>query len=185
LAKLKSTRLAALPDLAPEALELTGEITAAVDAGIAEAREAVATMRLGGEGQESLRELLSRTLADFEDRFGLAVEFECESELATPPPRALAETLRITHEALTNVRRHADATVVRVRGAVDERAGAEVHDNGGLIRAVNDRVRDRRHARAGRLIGGELQVESAQHKGTRGHPRCCQPAPHRAPVAVS
>jgi signal transduction histidine kinase len=171
LAKLKATRLAALPELGPEARTLSDEVTAAVDAGIAEARQAVATMRAPSATNVSLRELLSRALEDFEDRFGLCVELDCDAELPALPSRAEAEALRIMQEALTNVRRHADATVVRVRGGVDEgRLVLEVRDNG---RGFDpDTVGDGAFGLAGMReraaqIGAELDIESAPRRGTR------------------
>ena len=171
LAKLKATRLAAQPELGPEARALTEEVTAAVDAGMAEAREAVAMMRAAWETGESLRELLARSLGDFEDRFGLSVEFDCGADLPALSSRAEAETLRIVGEALTNVRRHADATVVRVRGGVDDgRLVLEVRDNGRGFDPGS--VGDAAYGLAGMReraaqIGAELEIESAPRKGTR------------------
>ena len=171
LAKLKVTRLATQPELGPEARALTDEVTAAVDAGMAEAREAVATMRAAWGTSESLRELLSRSLDDFEDRFGLSVEFDCGADLPALSSRAEAETLRIVGEALTNVRRHADATVVRVRGAVDDgRLVLEVRDNGrgfdpGSIGDTAYGLAGMRE-RAAR-IGAQIEIESAPRRGTR------------------
>jgi signal transduction histidine kinase len=171
LAKLKAGRLAALSDLGPEATALTDELGEAIDAGLAEARQAVAAMRLVGEPVGTLRRLLSQSADDFADRFGLRVEFECVSDLPPLPPRAQAEALRIAQEALTNVRRHADATVVRVRAAVEE---------GRLIVAVGDNGRGFDPDAVGQpayglasmreraaLIGGELRIDSALQEGTR------------------
>ncbi len=170
LAKLKATRLAAQPELAAESRALTDEVTAAVDAGIAEAREAVAAMRLLGEPGASFRELLSRMLEDFEDRFGLAVEFECAADLRALSARTEAEVLRIAQEALTNVRRHADATLVRVRAAVeDDQLVLEVKDNGrGFdVEAVGDSAYGLAGMRErGAAIGGRIGIASAPRRGT-------------------
>lgn len=171
LAKLKATRLAGQPELGAEARALGDEIAAAVDAGIAEARQMVATLRGSGATNGSLKELLSRSLEDFEDRFGLAVEWECPADLPALPARAEVELLRIVGEALTNVRRHADATVVRVRGVVDDgRLVLEVRDNGGGFDPASlgmdsfgvAGMRERAAA-----IGGRLEIESAPRQGTR------------------
>lgn len=171
LAKLKATRLAAQDDLGAEARALTDEVTAAVDAGISEARQAVATMRAPSETNGCLRELLSRALDDFEDRFGLPVEFDCDPDVPALPARSEAETLRIVQEALTNVRRHADATVVRVRGALDNGSLVlEVRDNGcGFDPGSAGRSAYGLHGMRERAaqIGAEIEIESAPRKGTR------------------
>lgn len=171
LAKLKATQLAAQRDLGPEARALTEEVTFAVDAGIAEARHAVAAMRLPAEMNGGLRELLERSLEDFEDRFGLGVEVDCGPDLPALSAHAEAETLRIVQEALTNVRRHADATVVRVRARMDDgRLVLEVRDNGRGFDPGS--VGDAAYGLAGMreraaIIGGEIEIDSAPGKGTR------------------
>jgi signal transduction histidine kinase len=171
LAKLKAGRLAAQPDLGPEASLLANEVGVAIDAGLAEARQAVAAMRLAGEPAGTLRELLSHSADDFADRFGLRVEFECEEDLPPLAPRVQAEALRIAQEALTNVRRHADATVVRVRAAVaDGRLVLLVGDNGRGFdpAAVGDTAYGLASMRErAALIGGELRIDSAPQAGTR------------------
>ena len=171
LAKLKTGRLAALPDLDPEARALTGELIEAIDAGIAEAHQAMVAIRLFDDPTEGLAGLLARYTDDFADRFGLRVELECEPDLPLLSPRAQAESLRIMHEALTNVRRHADATVVRLRVGVE---------NGRLALMIGDNGRGFDAEAAGRgsfgltsmreraaLIGGELRIESRRQDGTR------------------
>jgi signal transduction histidine kinase len=171
LAKLKAGRLAALSDLGPEATALTYELAMAIEAGLVEAQQAVATMRLSGEPLCTLHDLLSRSVDEFADRFGVRAEFECAVDLPALTPRAQAEALRIAQEALTNVRRHADATVVRVRAAVDEgRLIVAVGDNG--CGFDPDAVGQNAFGLAGMreragLIGGELRIESAPQDGTR------------------
>jgi signal transduction histidine kinase len=171
LAKLKATRLAELPELGAEARALGEEIAAVVDLGIAEARQVVAALRGPDTKRGSLRELLASSLEDFEDRFGLAVEWECPEALPALPARAEVETLRIVGEALTNVRRHADATVVRVRAGVDDgQLILEVRDNGhgfdptapgnGGFGVAGMRERAAQ-------IGARLEIDSAPRRGTR------------------
>jgi two-component system nitrate/nitrite sensor histidine kinase NarX len=119
LAKLKIGRLSAMPATSSrEAKAVCDELTGAIDAGLADARQAVMALRLGSEPAVSLRELMAHYVDDFGDRFGLRAEFDCEGELPRLTPRAEAELLRIAQEALNNVVRHADATVVRVRAGV-------------------------------------------------------------------
>jgi signal transduction histidine kinase len=171
LAKLKIGRLSAMPDLGGEARTVCDELAGAIDAGLADARQAVMALRLGSEPVASLRELMARYVDDFGDRFGLRVEFECEGELPRLTPRAEAELLRIAQEALNNVVRHADATVVRVRvGVVDSHLELVVGDNGigfepfevtdGCFGLASMRER-------ALIIGGELTIDSRPQDGTR------------------
>ena len=171
LAKLKAGRLAALTDLGSEARALTAELDEAIDAGLAEAHQAVAAMRLFDEPTGSLSDLLSRCVDDFADRFGMRIEFTCESGLPTLPRRAQAEALRIVQEALTNVRRHADATVVRVRASIEDgRIVVAVGDNGcGFdLDAVGEAAFGlaSMQERAA-LLGAELRVDTRPRDGTR------------------
>jgi signal transduction histidine kinase len=170
LAKLKTGRLSALPDLGLEGRALAGELETAIDAGLADAQQAVAALRLSGEPAGSLYEVMSRSVDEFADRFGLRAEFECQPGLPQLPPRAQAEALRIAQEALNNVRRHADATVVRVKAAVEDgRLVLVVRDNGrgfdlGAVGRSAFGLASMRERAA--LIGGELHIESRPRDGT-------------------
>ena len=170
LAKLKAGRLAAIPGLGAEATALTEELDLAIEAGLVEAQQAVAALRMSSEHSGTLRELLSRTVDDFADRFGLRVQFECPEDLPSLTPSAQVEALRIAQEALTNVRRHADATVVHVKALIETgRLVVAVADNG---RGFDiDAVGDSAYGLAGMreragLIGGELRLVSAPLRGT-------------------
>lgn len=170
LAKLKVGHLATRAGMGPEAAALTDELSRAIDAGLAEAQQAVAAMRLSGEASGSLQDLLSRSVHEFSDRFGLRVEFECKGELPGLSARAQAEVLRIAQEALSNVRRHADATVVRVRAFVESnRLVVSVRDNGrGFDPALvgQDAFGLASMRERAELIGGELSTELAPGDGT-------------------
>ena len=114
---------------------------------------------------------MARYVDDFADRFGLRAEFQCAGELPRLTPRAEAELLRIVQEALNNVVRHADATVVRVRaGVVDAHLELVVADNGigfepsevkkGCFGLASMRER-------ALIIGGALAIDSRPQDGTR------------------
>ncbi len=172
LAKLTTGRLAGLADLGTEARALAGELSHTIDTGIAEAQQAIAALREPTEPTcSSFSELLSRCVYEFGDRFGLRVEFTCEQHLPQLTAPAQAEALRIAQEALNNVRRHADATVVRVRAGVESgRFVVVVGDNG---RGFNPDTVGRTafglasmRERAA-LIGGELRIDSRPLDGTR------------------
>jgi signal transduction histidine kinase len=108
---------------------------------------------------------------DFGDRFGLRAEFELVGEGPALSARAQAELLRILQEALNNVRKHADATVVRVRVSSDAgTASLVVTDNGRGFEPAE--VDDGRYGlqsmrERAELIGGRLAVESHPQDGTR------------------
>jgi signal transduction histidine kinase len=171
LAKLKTARLAAQPELGPEATALAGELGQAIDAGLADAQQAVAALRGSREPAGTLCDVMSRSVDEFADRFGLHVELDCQPDMPQLPARTQAETLRVALEALSNVVRHADATVVRVRASVEDgRLHLMVRDNGcGFdVGALGDdafglaSMRER-----AALIGGELRIDSRPSDGTR------------------
>ncbi|OGO53670.1 MAG: hypothetical protein A2V85_08015 [Chloroflexi bacterium RBG_16_72_14] len=171
LAKLKTGQLATWPGLPADALPLVEEAQAAIDTGLAEARQAVMALRLAAEHELGFHELMARYVEDFEDRFGLRVEFTSGGDTSRIAPRTQAEVLRIAQEALVNVRQHADATVVGVRLAIDgDQVSLRVVDNGrGFDVAAAKRSSFGLHAMRERatLIGGRVSVVSAPGEGTR------------------
>jgi signal transduction histidine kinase len=167
-AKLKHSRLAQLAGFAPEAQMLSDEVEGAIDNALAEARHAVAAMRQVSE-TGPLLDMLARHVDDFADRFALRAELAIHG----PPPeigaRAQAELLRIVQEAMTNVRKHADATVVRVDVTSDEELRLTVTDNGHGFQPENissgfglESMRQR-----AAIIGARLTVTSEPQNGTR------------------
>jgi signal transduction histidine kinase len=171
LAKLKAGRLATMLRRQPEAAALVEDLTAAVDSGLADARRAVRTLRSGKTAARlSLTAVLRDDVEDFSDRFGLPVELLCGGDLPALPARTQAEILRIVHEALTNVRRHADATLVRVRvDAIEGGVSLVVRDNGhGFVpaRVRRDRLGLASMRERAALVGGSLVVDTSPSDGT-------------------
>lgn len=168
-AKLKQSRLAQLVGFRDEAQRLNEEVEGAIDAALAEARHAIAAMREGAESGPLLT-MLARHADDFSDRFALRAELISDGPIPELGPRAQAEVLRIVQEAMTNARRHADATVVQVRVARDgDLLRVSVADNGRGFNPEDvgrgfglDSMRQR-----SAVIGGELSVTSAPQNGTR------------------
>ena len=171
LAKLKAGRLAAMPGHGPEARILCDEVVGAIDTGLADARQAVMALRISLDSPETpMVELLRRYVEDFQDRFGLRVEMECDDTLPRLRPRVEAEILRITQEALSNVAQHADATLVQVQLLLaGDQLTLLVRDNGrGFdLTAVGDDDFGlaSMHERAA-IIGGELTIEARPSDGT-------------------
>jgi signal transduction histidine kinase len=168
-AKLKFERLAA--SVPAEERPLAGEVGQALDSAIVEARQALVTMRTSLDTELPLAEMIGRTVDDFGQRSGIAVSFTPGPGLPVAiPPRQQIELMRVVQEALTNVRKHADATVVRVRAELDGRdLVVAVTDNGrgfdpsvpvegGLgLQGMDERAR---------LMGGSLRVTSEPQGGT-------------------
>jgi signal transduction histidine kinase len=168
-AKLKFERLSStLPE---DDRALAEEVTQALDAAIIEAREALVTMRSSLEGDVPFADMLVRTVDDFEEASGLRAAFTAATGIpAALAPRVQVELLRIISEALNNVRKHADATLVRVTAEVcDGELLITVADNGhgfdpseALVKGMGVQGMQER----ARLIGGSLSVRSEISGGT-------------------
>ena len=170
LAKLKITEAASI-ELPGPAGQLLAEAGAAIESGLVEARQAVMALRMAASRGNSFGDMMTQYVEDFEDRFGLRVELDVSGDASALNPRTQAELLRIAQEALVNVRQHADATVVRVRFAVED----------GLVTlGVVDNGRGFDPARVGRdsyglssmreratLLGARLEIASNPGDGTQ------------------
>jgi signal transduction histidine kinase len=170
-AKLKHERLVA--NVPEDQRELAQEVTQALDAAIAEARQAVVTMRGGIERDRPLHELLAEAVEAFGGESGLRSDFSSADLPPSLPPRTQAEVLRVLQEALTNVRKHADATVVRVSAEVaDGTLVLSVIDNGRGFRPEElsgDGLGVQGMRERARLMGGDLHVVSEPSSGTGVH----------------
>lgn len=167
-AKLKHERL--VPHVPEEHRILAAEVTQAIDAAIAEAKQAVVTMRAAEERERSLEELVSRTVDEFASRSGVRADLSLADLPRSLEPRTQVEVLRILQEALTNVRKHADATVVRVSVEVAE-GGLRVTiiDNGRGFRpeeTSGEGLGVQGMKERARLLGGDLIVSSEPSGGT-------------------
>ncbi len=172
LAKMRTGELASMDGLPPEARRAAEAAMAAIDIGLGEARDAVATLRSSAHTDGGFCSLIRRTTEEYGDRFGLRVEFQFEGDpKAHIAPRTQAETLRILQEALTNVARHANATVVGVRLTIKgERIMLRVVDNGrgfdaGVAGPEGFGLASMRERAA--LIEGRLRIASRVGAGAR------------------
>ncbi len=170
LAKLKTTEAASM-ELPVPAGQLLAEAGAAIENGLVEARQAVMALRMAASAGNSFGDLMTQYVEDFEDRFGLRVELDVSGDASALNPRTRAELLRIAQEALVNVRQHADATVVRVRfavqdgcvtlGVVDNGCGFDPTRTGADSYGLSS-MRER-----ALLVGGRLEIASKPGGGTR------------------
>lgn len=108
---------------------------------------------------------------DFAQRFGIPCRVQCEDDVVEPDPDTSLALFRIAQEALTNVAKHAHASLVVMRLGL-ERGNIllEIRDNGrGIslldmqkprsfgLRGIRERVAS---------LGGEFSIEPGEHGGT-------------------
>jgi signal transduction histidine kinase len=144
------------------------ELVKLLDAGLDEARQTVAALREAADPLAPLVESLARHVRRFEEATGLDTSVALDDTIDLPP-RSAAELMRIAQEALNNVRKHADATVVAVELVSDrDVVRLSVRDNGvGFDLSADhpgyglESMRERAAAAGGRLL-----VESSLQGGT-------------------
>ncbi len=170
LAKLRFDRL--LNAVGRDQVALDHEaaaLSAAIDSAIAEARLAVIAMNVRPGESHDLKAALGRYIDDVTERLDLPVTFQVEGRVPALPVHASEEILRAVHEALHNVRKHAEASSASVvLDALDGVVRVSVTDDGRGIRREDEssgyglkHMRERVQA-----LGGRLRVESPGY-GTR------------------
>ncbi len=135
-------------------------------------REAIDGLRLDVEQPGGLAEALRVHLSDFARRTGLTVDDAGIEDPGELPPEVALYLLRIAQEALTNVRRHSQASHVSVRLArqnghleltvADDGAGFDPGLPEGRHRVGLASMRER-----ARSLGGQLTLATGPGQGTR------------------
>jgi PAS domain S-box-containing protein len=158
----------ASPESAP-----SGQLVAVLRRVGQQLRGAIYDLRLETELQAPFPGLLEQ-LVTVHRALGVDCEIELEMRSGTPAGSLGAtgiELVRIVGEALTNVRRHADARHARVRvWGADNKLWAEVSDDGRGFDPTAPRS-PRHHGLAGmreraQQVGGRLEIDSAPGVGT-------------------
>jgi signal transduction histidine kinase len=150
--------------------EAAGELEAAVDEALTETRKAVSTLRQGGH-TGSLENDIRRIVLEWSEQANVPAALTIVEVPSRLSPQAHAELMRITQEALRNVRRHADATRVEVRVDADADGVVRltIRDNGRGFHP--DQVDGRGFGLRGMAeraesLGGTLTVTSKPQGGT-------------------
>jgi signal transduction histidine kinase len=168
-AKLKQGRVLHR-ELEDETRTIAREVLSSIDSALADARQAVMALRAEPATGARLDAMLREYFEDFIDRFGLRGSVEIDPDLPVISIRGQAEVLRIVQEALNNVRKHADATVVRLTiEGDDDGLRVSVTDNGrGFDPAAvpDDRYGLKGMRERAELIGARLDLRSAVSGGT-------------------
>jgi two-component system nitrate/nitrite sensor histidine kinase NarX len=174
-----STELAELADLADDAYH--------------DVRETILGLRETIPSDGGLEAALRAYLAKYTRQTGIRTELECDGMAGRSlPPKAEVQLLRVVQEALTNVRKHAGASIVRIElrdvdgtpvlSVTDDGSGFDPTSvvaslTGGFgLRSMRERVE---------LLGGTLDVHTAPGDGTRIVARLRPEGPHVAPTATS
>jgi two-component system nitrate/nitrite sensor histidine kinase NarX len=135
-----------------------------------DARQAIDGLRVG-MGEEGMVGWLEQVRLEFMETSNIEVDLEPVEIQSTLPPEVHAQFIRIVQEALSNVRKHAQANQVRI--ACREINGVlwlEIRDNGRGF-SPEDVPAPSRHGLRGMreradLIGADFQVISQYNEGT-------------------
>ena len=156
-----------------EATEQLDRLAAASREVYTEVREGILALRTAGRSDRPLPELLGDYIEQWQDQTGIEARTEFSGEIALRSESELQVT-RIAQEALANVRKHAQASSVRVLLAgLDGEIRLQVADDGkGFDPAVATKTGSPRFGLAtmrerAQAIGGTLQIDSSPGKGTR------------------
>jgi signal transduction histidine kinase len=169
VAKLATERLGKAKTM-DDVRSVQAELEDVIESSIAEARETVVALREAGNAGAPLAEALSRYAQRFGGQTGLDMRLHVEPiEPGVISASAAGELLRIAQEAMSNVRKHADATVVEVHlERLDDRVRLTVRDNGiGFDTAAQSTgyglvsMRERSE-----IAGGRSAIESGPQSGT-------------------
>jgi two-component system, NarL family, sensor histidine kinase UhpB len=169
--KIEATLLAAkLPTEPPALREKARSIESLLDQAMGAASRVARELRPGILKEFGLPAAIESLAEDFSQHFGITCRVKCDDDLEPDPDTSLA-LFRIVQETLTNVAKHAHASLVVVRLKREKGSIAlELRDNG---RGISDAdmakpksfglrgIRERVHS-----LTGEFIIASGEHGGT-------------------
>jgi len=135
-----------------------------------DARQAIDGLRIGVD-EKGVAGWLEQIVAEFKETSGIEVKIEPVQVYRELSPEVHAQLIRIVQEALSNIRKHAHASLVRVICCEDENnLHLEISDNGIGFSSM-DMSEFARHGLQGmheraELIGADFQVLSTLREGT-------------------
>ncbi len=170
--KIEAAQLAAkLPPDAMRLREKAHSIETLLDQAMSTASRVARELRPGILKEFGLPAAIECQAEDFTQRFGIACRVQCDEDAIEPEPDTSLALFRIAQEALTNVAKHAHASLVVMR-LRRERGNIllEIRDNGrGIsevdmqkpksfgLRGIRERVLS---------LAGEFSIGPAEHGGT-------------------
>lgn len=170
--KIEAAHLASkLPEGAGRLREKAHSIEHLLDQAMSTASRVARELRPGILKEFGLPAAIECQAEDFTQRFGIPCRVQCDEDAIEPEPDTSLALFRIAQEALTNVAKHAHASLVVMR-LRRERGNIllEIRDNGrGIsevdmqkpksfgLRGIRERVLS---------LAGEFSIEPAEHGGT-------------------
>jgi signal transduction histidine kinase len=170
--KIEAAHLASkLPEGADRLREKAHSIESLLDQAMSTASRVARELRPGILKEFGLPAAIECQAEDFSQRFGIPCRVQCDEEAIEPEPDTSLALFRIAQEALTNIAKHAHASLVVMR-LRRERGNIllEIRDNGrGIsdadmqkpksfgLRGIRERVLS---------LAGEFSIGPAEHGGT-------------------
>ncbi|OGO03936.1 MAG: hypothetical protein A2Y60_04065 [Chloroflexi bacterium RBG_13_54_9] len=151
------------------------EVKMVLDQSIKELRRLIADLRLPALDELGLVGALRRAVEEFETRTNILCHFEMEGTPLSLPPSVEIAAYRVAQEALTNVRRHSQASEVQVQVCFwADSLTVQVSDNGkGFnLQQVSDRAASLEQVglsgmeERAETVGGTLTIETEEGMGT-------------------
>lgn len=145
-----------------------------LDEAYTDLRELIAHCRVPIE-QQGLLPSIDRVVSKFREETGIHILLQCECQVPDIPANMEMNVYRIVQEALTNIKKHAKAHIVRVLLNCDDQGNFRVlveNDGKGFNKkAIQSKAGQHlgltiMQERA-RHLGGKLKIESEKEEGTR------------------
>jgi len=145
-----------------------------LDEAYTDLRELIAHCRVPIE-QQGLVQSINRVVTKFKEETGIHILLQCECQTPDIPANMEMNVYRIVQESLTNIKKHADAHIVRVLLSCDDTGNYRIlieNDGIGFDKAS---VQNKAGQHLGLTImqerakhlGGKLKIESDPDEGTR------------------
>jgi signal transduction histidine kinase len=155
----------------PAAQERIEEVVSQLDGSIRDLRNYIFGLRPGALADRQLHQALTDLAREFEQAAGLVVDFKVDEAVAAELAGRAADVVQLAREALSNVRRHAEASRCSIKLSRKGRSAVlEIRDNGKGFDAATPAGEDHHGLRNLRrrvaTIGGKLVLTSAPGKGT-------------------
>jgi PAS domain S-box-containing protein len=174
--KIEATLMASkLPETPSSLREKARSIEALLDQAMGAASRVARELRPGILKEFGLPAAIESLTEDFSQHFGVACRVQCDDDLESDAETSLA-LFRIVQEALTNIAKHAHASLVAVRLKREQGSIAlELRDNGrGISEADMAKsksfglrgIRERVHS-----LAGEFSIAAGEQGGTHIHLR--------------